>query len=66
MTVQGEQTSKKVVAEAWGWESTESEMVVIATPTPTEAAYSAKIERNVILWAMVLRSSAAPEVWYGV
>lgn len=41
-------------------------MVVIATLTPIEAAHSAKIERSVILWTTVLRSSAAPEVWYGV
>ena len=30
--------------------------------TPSDAAYSGKIERNVILWATVLRSFATPEV----
>lgn len=45
MRVQGEQALKKVVAEARGWESTEMQMVLIATPAPSDAAYCDKIER---------------------
>lgn len=48
MRFQGEQTLKKVVAEAWGWESTEMEMLLVATPIPSDAAHSGKIEKNVI------------------
>lgn len=30
------------------------EMVLIATPTPSDAAYSDKMETNVILWVTAL------------
>lgn len=48
MSVHGEQALKKVVAELWAGESTEMEMVLIATPTPSAAAYSDKIEKMLL------------------
>lgn len=44
----GDERSRRTgieVAETWAWESTEIEMVLIATPAPSDAAYSDKIEK---------------------